>query len=300
MSLLLDALKKSEAQRRRGASPTIDLTRTPPSTTSPRRGSRWLAIAVAGVLLVAAAPWLWPMLADRLDRDSGSDGETGMTALESNAGGSESRSASEAFEAKPDPAPVAGASSQRPTTVMETAPEAASTSVAEGGAEIDSGNAWTEVARDPGGDSSGDVVEAEAVQSRPSMQEMRRMLQEQHEQRQQLKAQEQDSKQPAQQQQAPPAPASKPSEASTERSPSAGDPIRNFIRPWEMPQAQRAEFPELDLAVHLYAEQPADRFVLINGERYGEGQLVETGVRLVEILERGAVVEFAGYRILIE
>ncbi|HKL50393.1 MAG TPA: general secretion pathway protein GspB [Wenzhouxiangellaceae bacterium] len=303
MSLLLDALKKSEAQRRRDASPTIDLTRTPPAAVSTRRGSRWLVGVAAAVLLVAAAPWLWPMLSERLDKPSNGDGKSSVAALESEPAaadaGLQARAASGAVDAKADPAPVAGASSQRPTTAVDMAPQDVSTSVAEHGADSDSGNASTDGERDPGAADSVAATEADIAQSRPSMQEMRRMLQEQHAQRQPPKEQAQDPQQPAQQQQPPRA--SKPSEAPAERSRPAEEPTRNlFIRPWEMPQVQRAEFPELDLAVHFYAEKPVDRFVLINGERYREGQLVETGVRLVEIRQRGAVVEFSGYRILIE
>ena len=78
------------------------------------------------------------------------------------------------------------------------------------------------------------------------------------------------------------------------------EPRENFIRAWELPQARRAEFPELKLTVHFYSEVPRDRFVLINGERYTEGQQVEPGIKLAEIRRRGAVVDFAGYRVLIE
>ena len=74
----------------------------------------------------------------------------------------------------------------------------------------------------------------------------------------------------------------------------------DFIRPWELPQARRAEFPELDMTVHFYADEPSRRFVLINGERYGEGQRIDSDVRLLEILQRGAVVDFENYRVLIE
>lgn len=99
-----------------------------------------------------------------------------------------------------------------------------------------------------------------------------------------------------QQQQQPQVDAQKPPEPAA---PPAG-PADNFIRPWELPQAQRAEFPELRLTVHFYAERAADRFVLINGERYREGQRVGPGTTLAEIRQRGAVVEFGSYRVLIE
>jgi len=72
------------------------------------------------------------------------------------------------------------------------------------------------------------------------------------------------------------------------------------IRPWELPAAARAEFPEIDVTVHFYAPRPADRFVLIGGERYAEGDRIADGVRLERILRRGTLVGFRRYRIVIE
>ncbi|MDT8408627.1 MAG: general secretion pathway protein GspB [Wenzhouxiangellaceae bacterium] len=74
----------------------------------------------------------------------------------------------------------------------------------------------------------------------------------------------------------------------------------NFIRPWELPQSQRAGFPKLDLSVHVYAANPRGRFVLINGERYTEGDQVGEGVVLAEIVRAGAIIDFGNYRVLIE
>lgn len=91
---------------------------------------------------------------------------------------------------------------------------------------------------------------------------------------------------------------SRPAPAQPKRA--ANESAENFIRPWELPEAQRAEFPELRLTVHYYVERPADRFVLINGERYAEGQRVAPDTRLAEIRPRGAVIEFGRYRVLIE
>ena len=97
-----------------------------------------------------------------------------------------------------------------------------------------------------------------------------------------------------------PAPETEPEQPSEPEQQQANQPAENFIRPWELPQDRRAEFPALRLTVHFYAEREAERFVLINGERYTEGQRVGPGTRLVEIRQRGAVVEFGSYRVLIE
>lgn len=72
------------------------------------------------------------------------------------------------------------------------------------------------------------------------------------------------------------------------------------ILPWELPAALRAEFPAIDVAVHVYAPQPEARFVLIDGERYVEGDALGGGAQLAEIRRRGIVVDFRNYRVRIE
>lgn len=299
MSLLLDALKKSEAQRRRGSTPTIDLTRTP-SSGSPRRPvSRWLFVLLAVVPLVAAAPWLWPRVSDWIGEQRGS-GQAGQLAdgASQNAAVAESESAPggeiEAVAPTQAPAPVAGASSPRRVAAVDAAsPE---TAEVEGGA----GTSPASGVAGGGPDSvppatDGDTV-AGGVSTEPetapaasspdagaSVQELRRRM----EARQREAMDAQSAAEPAE-------------EPVPEPSRQVSSPAENFIRPWELPQAQRAEFPELRLTVHFYAESAAERFVLINGERYREGQRVGPGTRLAEIRQRGAVVEFGSYRVLIE
>lgn len=270
MSLLLDALKKSEAQRRRGTSPTIDLTRTPPSGSPRRPARRWLLVALAGVLLFAAAPWLWPHVSDWVEGRRGDGDEPGALAEVTD-------SAATAAEAGPGsagglsgqgsakhavPAPVAGASSPRSVAAEASPPAAPSGTESAAGAGAESAA--------PG------ATAVSSSDAQASMRERQRRVQARQEQQQEARSSEPE---PAD---APPGPAD------------------NFIRPWELPQAQRAEFPELKLTVHFYAERDADRFVLINGERYREGQRVGPGATLAEIRRRGAVVEFGSYRVLIE
>lgn len=285
MSLLLDALKKSEAQRRRGTSPTIDLSGTPPSGNSRRSGwRRWLILAT-GVLLVAAAPWLWPYVSERMDRSGNAAGKSGSSPASANAAAADEVPLA-AVRTEAALAPVAGGASARRVAeagpAQETVPRSDTSGNAQAGRsrQADSENQPVSASAEPDALEGPSTQAAESGDARRSMQELRRMAQEQ--------AQEEVPPQAESRQQPEPGEAGPPKAAG------------NFIRPWEMPQARRAEFPPLELTVHFYAERPGDRFVLINGERYGEGQRVETGVRLAEIMQRGAVVEFAGYRILIE
>lgn len=67
MSLILEALRKSEAERRRGESPGLRA-ELPPAPARPRRAMpawSWIALATAALLVLLAA--LWPRNAARVD-----------------------------------------------------------------------------------------------------------------------------------------------------------------------------------------------------------------------------------------
>lgn len=52
--------------------------------------------------------------------------------------------------------------------------------------------------------------------------------------------------------------------------------------------------PDLHVDLHVWGEQPADRFVVINMSRYKEGASLSEGPRVVEILSNGIVLEHRG------
>jgi general secretion pathway protein B len=66
---------------------------------------------------------------------------------------------------------------------------------------------------------------------------------------------------------------------------------------WELPLATRRNLPEIKLSMHVFAREPAQRFVIINGERRAEGDDVE-GLKLIEIRTDGVVFESDGVRFL--
>ena len=277
MSLLLDALKKSEAQRRRGKPPAVDLAATPPSAPSGRAGRRWLMFLVPVLVLAAAAPWLWPQISSRF-----ADGGAGDGGVEQTAG-----SAPEAG-AERLPAPGESSPANRPAATRQdpVTPRAEPAPVAGAGR-----------ARSV---ASGDVRRNERPAARRTDAPTTATQQTQSATRQ--PATPAPDAGPGSQSGSGQAPASKSERSAGTESGSVSEPEQseNFIRAWELPQAQRAEFPELNLTVHFYSSSPRDRFVLVNGERYGEGQQIEPGVKLVEIRRRGAVIDFSGYRVLIE
>lgn len=69
---------------------------------------------------------------------------------------------------------------------------------------------------------------------------------------------------------------------------------------WELPDSIRAEVPEIKFSVLVFASDPADRFVLINGQRFGEGDSVQSGLMVKEIRREGVVFSYRLYQFLVE
>ena len=63
---------------------------------------------------------------------------------------------------------------------------------------------------------------------------------------------------------------------------------------WELPYATRKDLPAIDLTMHVYADTPADRFVVVKGERHVEGDQIADGVTLKQITADGMVLAFKG------
>lgn len=284
MSLLLDALRKSEAQRRAGQTPGLDLgSATLPSGARSDRSHRatrlggllvLLVIFVGGIGLAWWQPWstlVGPQTVHTETSGVVSDSELGLHGAASVSGNVQSSAPagpSPAVSSPPriaeqhatldtDPAPerppidvpvvaLAESGTARPPDAVATAADPGSGSPSS--APIESGR----VAREP--------VEPEPVEPEPVEQT-----------------------------------------SAVEVTPTPRDAsLDGVIRAWELPQELRAEFPQLRLTVHFYASDPADRFVLIDGERRGEGDSLGSDVRIAEIRRRGLIVDFRRYRILIE
>ncbi len=69
---------------------------------------------------------------------------------------------------------------------------------------------------------------------------------------------------------------------------------------WEMPQGVRDDLPEIKITVLVFAEKPVDRFLLINGQRLMEKDELESGVVLEEIRRDGAIFLYRKYRFLVK
>lgn len=69
---------------------------------------------------------------------------------------------------------------------------------------------------------------------------------------------------------------------------------------WELPDAIRAEVPEFKFSVLVFAADPADRFVLMGGQRLEEGDSVQPGLEVKEIRRDGVVFSYRLYQFLVE
>jgi len=85
---------------------------------------------------------------------------------------------------------------------------------------------------------------------------------------------------------------------------SADEPLETHVTEpisfWELPQSIRDTLPEIKITVLVYAEEPADRFLLVNGKRLGEKEALGDGVELEEIRREGAVFLYRKYRFLMK
>lgn len=69
-----------------------------------------------------------------------------------------------------------------------------------------------------------------------------------------------------------------------------------IINYWQVPEKMREGLPDLRISVLVYAELPENRFVLMNGERVREGQELPNGLLLEEIRRDRAIFNYRNYR----
>lgn len=244
MSLILDALKRAERERRGEHAPALE---DAPAAAGPRPASpgRWRLLGVVTlVLVVAALGWsLWR-------KPSAPEPQPAPPQPE------------QAAAPVPQPAPE----EDPPEPPTDTAP-----AVIPGTESVASLEEVTE-----------GVVEAPVVPPAPVSPA---------------------PEQAATRAEAPPAAEPRPSQAAVE--PETARPIPPALtqpaplrKLREMPPDYRADFPALTVEVHVFERSPAQRFVMVNGRRYKEGERLAEGPQILEIVREGIVLEFRGQKVL--
>lgn len=66
-----------------------------------------------------------------------------------------------------------------------------------------------------------------------------------------------------------------------------------------LPPQATAGLPALNLDLHIYASDPAQRAAFINGRRYREGDTTGEGIEVLAITTDGAVLRYRGQRFLL-
>jgi general secretion pathway protein B len=95
----------------------------------------------------------------------------------------------------------------------------------------------------------------------------------------------------------PPAPVVPPPEPTAAEAPLASPDALLSIG--DLSPGERASLPALKVSMHVYAEQPGNRFMIIDGTRVGEGARIGDRIVLVQIRRDGGVLDIGGRRVLL-
>lgn len=278
MSILLDSLRKSEAQRRIKDAPSIHSAQ--PYGVARSRSARWAPIVMMGAVAITIAWFGWRQYSvPAADPSRSAQVETGMQSEV------EQGTVSEANLTPPE---TEGAEPRTPVEQLsQPATETDST---------DSGPA-----DDPPGDltpsdriasyAASEGPESAIVKDQKESPETREPVSEM--------TQEQDSALGAEAIEEL-AGAGREAPGPPERSGRTEPAEPEFMSYWQLPQTWRSEMPELRITVLVYAEAAEDRFVLVNGERLSEGDELEGGVVLEEIRRDGAVFSYRSRQFMVK
>ena len=269
MSLILEALKKSEAERRLGQVPGL---MTPVQRTAPRRESRWplLAALLLVIALIVVTGWWWMQrgTAPSTARDDARRTEAAPAAITPTP-------ANAAVVTTPAPAATANPSTN---TIAPTMPaelpsdpdfvsrERESRPVAANTPEpVDASPAPRAPAQAPATPAPRPV--AQTPRTTPAIPDVTTQT--------------------------------TPAAETTPSQPAAEETLEYLPRLVDLPASDRGALPPLKLTMHVYAADAAARFAVIDGRRMTQGERLSPALTLSEIRRDGAVFEFDGRRFLI-
>lgn len=256
MSLILEALKKSEAERRVGQPPGL-LSQAYAAEPARRVAWPWLFIGLLP-LLIAAAWWF-------------------------------GRASAPAPETSPEPVALGQAAPSTPPTAPATGKPAPPTSATDPAAKPARPSRPPPALRQlppPSSELTGAEREAGPVSAAEGEALLRSA-----------------SAPPPTASAAPAPPAVVESEAGLPKtaaepvSPSSAEPAqRDAPELRDLAPSLRADLPPLRVSMHVFDADPQRRFVLVDGRRLSEGDVLGEGLLLIEIRREGSLLEFRGQR----
>jgi general secretion pathway protein B len=279
MSILLEALKKSERQRQLGQTPTLD-SQSDDQAFSKRSMNHWIPISLVALSAIVIAWFGWQQF-----REPG----TGIVM----------ETAEEVVQSGEQPAPRIGTEPSPPGTQEEDGRIRpglmAGRTRGEDRAKLNRSFSEYEA------ESQDRVPVAQAG----GQEENTRPAPLQPADNPPVKQDESLSQRAAEPRDQPPV---RPVVKSTRPEPAAEGPGRSKLKPhisepisfWALPQGVRDALPEIKITVLVYAENPEDRFLLTNGQRLVEKEELQSGIVLDEIRRDGAVFLYRNYRFLIK
>jgi general secretion pathway protein B len=286
MSILLDALRKSEEQRQLGKVPDIHSPAGAELMAAAGR-RRWVLLILAGGVALSATWFAWEKF--RQPNPTSGSGQAMATAAESTPADAPAIVASNPAPQESDEAGASSAPAARRTPV-ETLPADATGSR---GAAIQPQTVAQQ----------GEPQKSRVNQSFTAFEAAAPVAPEQNEPKQaapeapaQREAQLAALAQAGSEAVAAPGQSVEGSDRPAPPQPPATEPI-SF---WELPQGVRDSLPELRITVLVYAERPEDRFLLLGGQRMREKDEYQGGVVLDEIRRDGAVFLYRNYRFLVK
>ena len=259
MSFILDALKKSESDRQRQSGPSLFEVKVAP----PRRALPIWAVAIAVLLGINVIVISWMLLRHPAARQpaAAAAGETGASAA---SGGRAAVQDAAAAAPRVAASPPAGSSNSAPAAgAASPAPAARSAPPVAPGAG----------ATQPSSTATPPAATAAAAESG------------------------------ADQSAGQPAAGDNPADYAPAVEPPGGSGSGASAVGAELPIYQQIVtsdgLPPLHLDLHVFAERPRDRFVMINMHRLGEGDSLPNGVQVEAIRTDGVVLSYHGTRFLL-
>lgn len=260
MSMLLEALRKSDQQRRMGQTPDIHSPADAQPSSAAGRGAPWVPMAMMALAAVAIGYFTWQQYLPPADLDKGDIARDAVSPAPSTAqrSGPATPDSGTARSQTAAPSPVESFRATEEDGSSPAADDAKRQALAKSFEQFDAPPA-NDADGAPRADSGPPEVAEPSIAARSTTVPAR------------------------------------PAQTGEVKAPEE----RGVVSYWELPQNVRDSMPELKITVLVFAERPQDRFLLMGGRRLVENDEID-GVRLEAIRRDGAVFRYRDYRFTVD